>query len=127
MKANIISRYTKNTFIEDINATVSCEFSQKSLLIDNQKLTFLIWDTCGQERYRSLTKSFFKNSNGVVIVFDLANYASFQNVNSWIEDAQEILGKMIPIVILANKSDIETNLKKVEDYEIAELAQKYSI
>ena len=105
---------------------VSCEFSQKSLLIDNQKLTFLIWDTCGQERYFSLTKSFFKNSNGVVIVFD-PNYASFQNLNSWIEDAQEILGKIIPIVILANKSDIETNLKKVEDYEIAELAKKYSI
>ena len=127
-KTNIISRYTKDIINEKLNATVSCEVASKSILIENNKLNFQIWDTVGQERYRSLTKGYFVNSKGVIVIFDLSNYDSFQNVNSWIEEAHEVLGKKVPLIIMGNKCDIDDkNLRKVEDYEIQLLAKKFSI
>ncbi len=126
-KTNIITRLTKNIFIESSNATVSCECSSKMVLIENKRIKAQVWDTAGQERYRSITKSYFTHSKGIVVVFDLNNYETLQNVNSWIEDAKSILGEYIPMIIIGNKSDIDDkDAKKIEEFELISLSKKYS-
>ena len=117
-KTNIISRYIKNEFIENSKATIGCEFANKTLLVNGIKIKFQIWDTAGQERYRAITNSFFQYSKGVMLVCDLTERASFEHFDWWLKDIEKNIGKEVSIVIVGNKSDLESERKvKKEELE----------
>ena len=83
-KSNIISRYVDNKFSLGTNPTIGLEFSEKELRVGEEAMVLQIWDTAGQERFRSLNKTFYRNSLGVLIIFDLANRNSFDQLPRWI-------------------------------------------
>lgn len=68
-----------------------------------------LWDTAGQERFRSLIPSYIRDSNVAVIVYDITNINSFQNINKWYEDVKAARGKEVLVVIVGNKSDLAEN------------------
>ena len=73
----IIDRYSQNQFLNQHLATVGIEFFLKEEQIGDKQIRVKIWDTAGQEQYKSLTKNFYKKSNGIIIVFDVSNKESF--------------------------------------------------
>jgi small GTP-binding protein len=82
-----------------------------------------IWDTSGQERFLSLTKNFLKGSNGAVIVFDITDRKSFEDLEQWIESIKENIDiDTLPIVLLGNKVDLECN-RQVSTEEAEHLAK----
>jgi len=91
-KTSIILRYIKDKFNSDQISTAGAAFYSKTIIIDdkNQAIKFEIWDTAGQERYRSLNRAFYKNSNACILVYDITNQSSFNDLKDfWINEIKE--------------------------------------
>ena len=117
-KTSIIIRYLNGTFKEQYKATISVEMKTKIINEDdNISLRFNIWDTAGQEKYKSITRQFFRDCNGVFIVFDLTDRKTFDDVKDWIKEVKSNTSDDTVTVILGNKSD-EINKREVLDDEI---------
>ena len=110
-KYNILSRYLKDEFRDDSKSTVGVELGSKFLKIKGVGAKLQIWDTPGQERYRSITSSYYKGSHGCFIVYDITNEISFENVDKWYEQAKKETSKEISIILVGNKCDLENERK----------------
>jgi len=94
------------------------------LQINKSTIKLQIWDTAGQERYRTITNAYYKGADGIIIVFDITNKESFQNIDSWLDEIDKNVGEDVNIMIFANKSDL-TNPEDVmvTEEEIAEFSK----
>ena len=108
-KTSIITRFTNGTFSQNYLATVGVDNYTKIETIDNKNVQIKLWDTAGQEKYKSLTKSFFRGAEGVILVYDITNLESFTDLKLWINSIKENLGEekeSIPSIIVGNKIDL---------------------
>ena len=124
-KTSIFRRYVYNTFEENTLTTLGLQFSFKDVVLKNeQKIKLKLIDTAGEEKYRSLSKSYFKNSDVVLFVFALDNPDSFERINDWIDLFKENHDKVdkIPKYLVGSKNDLE---QKIEQGKINELAKKF--
>ncbi len=106
-KSKILLRYTNNTYNENFVITIGAEFGAKTINIDGQEIRIQIWDTAGMENFKSITRSYYKNSICALIVYDISNKDSFKNVLNWIEDCKVFSPKNILLVLIGNKCDLE--------------------
>ena len=109
-KTSLISRYANGIFKEEYLATVGLDYYNKQDTINNLNVLVKLWDTAGQERFKSLTPNYFRNAEGVVIVFDVTNSETFENLKYWISSIKSNLGEkniIIPIIIIGNKIDMD--------------------
>ena len=125
-KSNLLLRYIHGQFREGRNVTVGVEFGAKSEIIGDKTYRIQIWDTAGQENFRSITRGYFKNSACALVVYDITRRDSFNNVRDWIEECKNSSPKDILIVLVGNKSDLEDN-RDVSQEEGQELADGYGI
>ena len=137
-KTSILKKYTTKFFNENYLATVGLDFFTKDETIDNKIIRIKIWDTAGQERYKAITKCFFQRAQGIIIVFDVTNKKSFDDLKIWIDSINsqsqltEDLENM-PIIIIGNKIDLpnrvinkETavNFSKEQNFDYYETSAK---
>ena len=114
-KTNIINAMINQPFDSDQISTQTSSFVDKYIDVNNKKYHIEIWDTAGQEKYRSLTKIFIKDSKIVIFVYDITTMASFEEVDYWVNTVKEILGD-IPVYALAgNKKDLFIKEEVEED------------
>ena len=109
-KTCLIQRYANGIFKEDYISTVGLDYYTKQEMINNLNVSVKLWDTVGQERFKALTISFFRNAEGVVIAYDVTNSESFDNLKFWISSIKTNLFEkniFIPIIIIGNKIDLE--------------------
>ena len=120
-KTSILSRFANGTFNSNYLATVGLDNFTKDETIDDKNVRIKIWDTAGQERYKALTKGFFRNAEGIMIVYDVTNQESFENLKNWIQSIKDNMGndflERIPVVIIGNKIDSDEREIKTEDAE----------
>ena len=117
-KTSIIRKYLYNIFEPTTINTIGLSFSFKEVILKNKtKVKLKIMDTAGQEKYNSLTKTYYKNADGVLFVFDINKKKSFDSLQKWMELFNENNNgkKIIPIYLLGNKCDLE---RKVEQESI---------
>ena len=107
-------------------STVAANFVNKEFQIDGKTYITSLWDTIGQEKFRSLTKIFIKDSKIVVFVFDITNKASFKELNFWMNTIEEILGVDAILGIAANKQDLYDK-EEVKEEEIKKFADEKNI
>jgi small GTP-binding protein len=121
-KTSILYQYTQNKFSTQYLATVGVEYFVKEELINNKHIRVKIWDTAGQEQYKSITKSFYKNSDGIVIVYDVHDKKSFEKVQDWVQSLNEYTdsSKTIPVILVGNKIDLEREVSTEEGQKLAE-------
>jgi len=108
-KSNILLRYIHDNFNEEFQSTIGVEFGAKNIKIEDKIYRIQIWDTAGQETFRSITRAYYKNSVCAFVVYDITNRNSFQNVKSWIEDCRKQSPKTVFMVLIGNKVDLEDN------------------
>ena len=124
-KTSIISQFVEKTFQQDVQSTVGGSFNSKSIKCEdlNKILKLEIWDTAGQERYRSVTKMFYKDADVALLVYDITNLSSFEDLQSyWVQQVLECSLKKTMLIIVANKSDlIEKEL--VDEEEVRNYAK----
>ena len=107
-KTSIVTRFVDNEFKSTYHCTVGVEYKVKSLKLDPYtNVNLKIWDTCGEEKYRTITRQYYRNSNGVVLVFDLTNKNSFDKLSGWLNDIKEYGPNDICIILVGNKSDVQ--------------------
>ena len=123
-KTSILRKYCKNEFLGSYVATIGIDFQLKYLNINDKKIKIQIWDTAWEERYRVVTKNYFNTSDGFIIIYDITNRESFDNINNWIEQINTLVGNKTKCIIFGNKNDL-THLRKVETNEGEELAKQY--
>ena len=106
-KTNILSKYLKGEFDPKSRSTVGVEFGVKNFKIENNIVKVQIWDTAGEERYRSITNAYYKGAKGSLLVYDITNKKSFENVEKWISDLKANADEDISMILLGNKTDLE--------------------
>jgi len=124
-KTNILSRYCKDEFNFGIKPTLGVEFFNKIVNVQDKVLKLQLWDTAGQEKYKAVTNSFYKNSSGALVIFDLTVKKSFELVDNWIKDLKESAGDKVFIVLLGNKLDLEDKREITEEQGLNK-AKEYS-
>ena len=119
-------RYTQGIFTNQHLATVGLEYFTKEVTINDKLIRVKIWDTAGQEQYKALTKNFYRNSDGVIIVYDVTNKSTFEKVQEWVQSIGEYTDseKNIQKVLVGNKIDLP---RQVTTEEGQKLADMYSI
>ncbi|CAK58710.1 unnamed protein product (macronuclear) [Paramecium tetraurelia] len=105
-KTSIIKRFLKNEFAMKSMSTVGVACESKVITINNQQVKVQLWDTAGQERFRSLTKNYYRGCDAVVIVYDIQNMKSFEQVNGWIADFEDKCERPAIKMLLGNKIDL---------------------
>ena len=121
-KTSLLLKFVDHVFPEDHIATIGVEYKDKYIIKGNYNILLQIWDTAGQERFHSITKNIYRNTNGVLFVYDIANMPSFDNIKNWIKDTKSI-DKDIKGVILGNKIDLEDSRQVGKDY-LEEIGEK---
>ena len=124
-KTSIITQFIENTFQDKLQSTVMSTFSSKIIRCEdlNKSLKLDIWDTAGQERYRSVTKMFYKDADVALLVYDITNKKSFEELkNYWVNQVLESSIKKTLLCIIANKSDL-INLEQVDEGEARNYAE----
>ncbi|CAD8056257.1 unnamed protein product [Paramecium sonneborni] len=125
-KSSLLNRYVDEKFSENIQATLGVEYRQKILTQGENQVIVQVWDTAGQERFRVITPIFYRNAQGVSLVYSVVDKNSFQQVQTWIDNLKEQIDcEQISIVLVANKCDISQ--REVTTLEGQQLAQKYQI
>ena len=125
-KTNLLLRYAHGQFRSDYNVTVGVEFGAKNEIIGDKIYRIQVYDTAGAENFRSITRTYYKSSVCAIIVYDITNRESFNNVNVWVEDCKNQTAKTIQIVLVGNKTDLEDK-RQVDTEEGEQLAEKYGI
>ena len=105
-KSCLSLRATKDIFKEEFVSTVGTELFCFKVKINNKKIKLQIWDTCGQEAYKSLIASFYRNSSLAVIVYAINNVNSFNNVNEWLKQIKSNASPNCRIFLIGNKVDL---------------------
>ena len=126
-KTNLIKRFVSNEFKSDSKATVGVEFLSKNFIINGEIFKIEIWDTAGQERYKSITTAYYKGAKGAMIVYDVTNQTSFDNVDKWYNEIKEKASKNINLIVIGNKNDLidkkiinsESSIEKAKSFGIA--------
>lgn len=106
-KTNILSRFTKNTFDFDMKSTIGVEFANRNVTINNKIIKLQIWDTAGQERFRAISGAFYRGALGVLLVYDITKYETFNSCENWFREVKEYLGDKIPVILVGNKNDLK--------------------
>jgi small GTP-binding protein len=106
-KTSLTMKATKNIFNLNYNATVGFEFSTFIVKVDNYIIKLQIWDTCGQEIYRSLISNFYRNSSLAVIVYSIIDTSSFDSIDQWLKELKSNSSPDIKIFLIGNKLDLE--------------------
>ena len=121
-KTSLINVYIKNVFNEKVEPTLNPSYLSKELKIEDKTYLLYLWDTAGQEQFRSMNKIFIKDSNIVIFIYDITRKKTFKELSFWIEYVENCIGKDSAIYgVLGNKLDLfdkEEEIKELkEDYD----------
>ena len=105
-KTNLVLRFTENTFTVNIPPTIGYDYKSKTIILNKskKKAKLQIWDTAGQERYMSLCKTVFQRVDGVMLVYDITQLITFENILKWINIIRDY-NDLMPIILIGNKID----------------------
>ena len=109
-KTSIINRYCNDSFREDSLSTIGAGFFTHSIKINDTEVTLMLWDTAGEERFRSVAPSLLRGSNGLVLVYDVTNVQSFNELEIYLEMFLDVVNvnamSVMPVLLLGNKTDL---------------------
>ena len=125
-KTSILKRYNDDTFTSHHLTTIGIDFITKDVTIDNEKVSVKIWDTAGQERFRTITHTFYKQAEGVLLVYDVTDRTSYENLHNWVNSIHEHADEKIIKYLIGNKIDL-TEERKVTKEEGQKMANQYNM
>ena len=127
-KSSFILKYIEDKFVLNYMATLGMDFKQKKLKLKNgQEVRLRIYDTAGQERFKSVAVSFIKKAEGVILIYDIGNKATFESLEEWIKNIKESGKENLPIILVGNKCDLPPEKRQVELIEGKDKAEEFNL
>lgn len=120
-KSSMMLRYADDTFTEQSIPTIGVDFKIRTIDFNGKIYKMQIWDTAGQERFRTITSSYYRGAQGIVIVYDISNRQSFDDVKAWLVECQTNNNKA-QIILVGNKCDLPNSQRQVSTKEGKEFA-----
>eukprot|EP00049_Salpingoeca_infusionum_P009003 m.149229 g.149229 ORF g.149229 m.149229 type:complete len:205 (+) comp14203_c0_seq2:656-1270(+) len=125
-KTCVLFRFSEDAFNSTFIATIGIDFKIRTIELDDQKIKLQIWDTAGQERFRTITTAYYRGAMGIMLVYDITNERSFDNIKTWVANIRANAADDVEKMILGNKCDMED--KRVVSTEQGEaLAREYGV
>jgi Ras-related protein Rab-8A len=126
-KTNFLSRFVEGDFSPNHEATIGFDYKTKICLLprSQKKVKFQMWDTAGQEKYMSINRNLFQRVNGIILMYDIAEQKSFDNLRQWINIIDQFV-KGLPIILVGNKKDLD-DLRAVPKEKGEQLANYHNI
>jgi Ras-related protein Rab-1A len=125
-KSCLLLRFADDTYTESYISTIGVDFKIRSIKLDDKTVKLQIWDTAGQERFRTITSSYYRGAHGIIIVYDVTDRESLQNVKHWMQEIDKYANDGVVKLLVGNKSDLQS--KKVVSYDEAkELADSLGL
>ena len=121
-KSSLISQYVYNVFKLCSPPTIGAANASKVILLDDRNIKFIIWDTAGQEKYRSISKMLYRDARAVILVFDVTSRRSFESLDKWHKSVVDTAPSNVLEVIVGNKVDLDT--EEVNRDEVLDFAKK---
>ena len=121
-KTSILLKYSENRFEEHAISTIGVDYIYKDIIYNDLKIKLQIWDTSGEERFRSITRNFYRNTDALFLVFDLTKKDSFECIKNWLTDAKEY-NSDLKIILVGNKIDL-VNEREVPEEKAKNFATK---
>lgn len=118
-KSCILLRFADDTFSDSYISTIGVDFKIRTLMINNKQVKLQIWDSAGQERFRTLTTAYYRSAHGILVVYDVNDRETFFHIENWIEEVSRYAASDVNRVLVGNKCDV-LNKREVE-YETARL------
>ena len=106
-KTCILVRFSEDCFNSTFISTIGIDFKIRTVEIDGKKIKLQIWDTAGQERFRTITTAYYRGAMGIMLVYDVTNEKSFDNIRNWIRNIDENAAADVEKMILGNKCDLD--------------------
>ena len=126
-KTCFLMRFTENTFQEIHMSTIGLDYRFKKMPVDEGKeATVQIWDTAGQDRFRAITKNYYKGAHGIILIYDVTNQKTFENVRNWVTQIRENASEKAIIYIVGNKIDDKQN-KVVTKEDGEKMAKEFDL
>ena len=123
-KTSLLLQYIERECPENHMATIGVEFRDKIIQIDNKKVKLQVWDTSGQERYRSITKNFYRNADGVMFVCDVTKEKTFDNIKNWLIDSEQNANNSnFKKILVGNKIDLKAE-RAIDTEQLQNFANK---
>ncbi|CAH1405079.1 unnamed protein product [Nezara viridula] len=125
-KTCIVHRYCDQTYYDTYISTIGIDFKQKIISLDGTPIKMQIWDTAGQERFRTLTTAYYRGAMGILLMYDVTNQESFNNLTYWLKNIEENASPDVIKVLAGNKCDAVSQ-RMVEQDMGQKLAENYDI
>uniref|UniRef100_A0A914IBH1 Ras-related protein Rab-43 n=1 Tax=Globodera rostochiensis TaxID=31243 RepID=A0A914IBH1_GLORO len=105
-KTCVVQRFKNGTYIEKQGTTIGVDFTMKTLMVEGKRIKLQIWDTGGQERFRTITQSYYRSANGIILCYDLTCPESFVSLQRWIDDVSKFAVPNVAKILVGTKADL---------------------
>jgi len=117
-KTSLLQRFAEQYFSETHITTIGVDFKLRTIQVGDKRVKLQVWDTAGQEKFRVITKTYYRNAAGIIIAYDVTNGESFVNTKRWIEEVKNNCGDDgVPIILVGNKCDSPNRLVTLNDQQ----------
>ena len=106
-KTMIVQKFIDNSFSKSTVSTIGVDLQSKIIDINGKKVKYLIWDTAGEDRMKTMTYSYYRGCHVILVVFDVTERKSFQNVTTWVECIEKFAKSNVLKILVGNKTDLE--------------------
>ena len=126
-KTCFLLRYMDETFIDSHMATIGLDYRLKTMILGEQKIVKVqLWDTAGQDKFRAITRNYYKGANGIILIYDVTNINTYENIKKWLNEIKEEISDKVSIILIGNKIDNE-NQRKITKEQGEKLANEVNI
>ena len=127
-KTSFIIKYTENKFSPENLSTLGVDIKLKEIKLKNGKYFLLkIFDTAGEERYKSVSVNFIKKADGIILMYDITDKSSFEAISNWIGTIKDNTSENVSKILVGNKCDLSDNIREVNEEEGQNKANEYKI
>jgi len=125
-KSCLLLRFADDTYTESYISTIGVDFKIRTLELDGKTVKLQIWDTAGQERFRTITSSYYRGAHGIIVVYDVTDQESFNNVKQWMNEIDRYANEKVNKMLVGNKCDL-TSKKVVQTDDAKQYAETLGI
>ncbi|KAD7479781.1 hypothetical protein E3N88_02917 [Mikania micrantha] len=126
-KSCLLLRFSDGSFTTSFITTIGIDFKIRTIELDGKRIKLQIWDTAGQERFRTITTAYYRGAMGILLVYDVTDESSFNNIKNWIRNIEQHASDNVNKILVGNKADMDESKRAVPTSKGQALADEYGI